>query len=222
MGEHRLSDGMVDGKKHKAPGRRVRDRTRRPLSLDFDRASKVIRSMNQLFDLKTDTYEDFIRKPCQHVSIEVREQSRARFSAFRQLFSTHSARQHSLNDFMSTLRSPVGARQRFNLRSSTSKQDVYVAGTFGDAPYTTHASDLHFSSKSSSDSLFISCLPSSMLVRDVEGTALWEMAGCSLLLVALKAYHLQDVCSCCVPIGRSKNTWITWSGVLVLPACALT
>lgn len=94
MGEHRLSDGMVDGKKHRAPGRKVRDRSRRPSQCDFEHASQVIQSLHACFDLKADDYENLMAKPCKHVSVDERTRARVRFSTFHQLFPSTAVRSH--------------------------------------------------------------------------------------------------------------------------------
>ena len=62
VAQHTLSHQLVDGRLHKAPGRRTRDRAIRSNATDAALVAEVMAAFDRLFNLRHDTYDVICRR----------------------------------------------------------------------------------------------------------------------------------------------------------------
>ena len=173
---HAYSCGLVDGKKHRAPGRGVADPSRRASAADSAVASEIMTEFECTFNLQQDTVEVIAAMKADPPSYE-------RFGKLARPSPMEALDAEAAGDFITTIREPPVAHQPFAAMPTTSTSDVRPRGTFGDAPFMTAQTELKFCCVEA-EQQYVTSMGMDRVIRHAEGTALLNRNG---VLVAARA-----------------------------------
>jgi hypothetical protein len=173
---HKLSLGLVDGRPHKAPGRRITDRAPRANETDNIAVARRMTYFRDRFRLAQQTYRDLW-----DVALEVGVEMDVLSScdvAFRSLhhYNPHHnpLPPHCSTDFITTIRHPPCTHVPLRAKPNPCKNDVRPKNTFSDAPYLTQHYNLKYSSTKRNQH-YITSMPLTQLIRSTRsGTVLWH------------------------------------------------
>lgn len=163
--DHQDSLGLVDGKWHHAPGRKVRDRARRSAAKDKAAADATLAALKARFKLLGDSVDAIVALGYNPESFKLFQQMEFVDHVDAVLEPEHE------RDFLTTVRSPEVKHLAFVAESSLSKDDFRPMGTFADSPLMSQGADLKFSCTQRVQH-FISSMPAGCVVRHEGGTVL--------------------------------------------------
>ena len=179
--EHEMSLGLVDGKRHRAPGRSVVDPTRRAAACDFKVAEQVMAEFDTKFKLKTQTVDEI-------AALHTDDESYKAFRKMRSLPALDSLCDEISTDFITTVREPPVRHLPFGAMPSRQVSDVRPMGTFSDAPFMTAVTDLKFCC-TEPEQQYVSSMRRESVVRHSGGTTLMTESG---VLVAARCSSTLD------------------------------
>ena len=157
--EHDASLGLVDGRWHRAPGKKVRDRARRSAAADVAAADAVLQEFEARFDLQSDKVSDIAALGYDSESYEA-------FGAMTRVAARDGA---VSRDFLTTVRTPPVEHLEFEADTTTNKDDLRPMGTFTDSPLMSQGLDLKFSCTASVRH-HVTSMPAESVVRHAGGT----------------------------------------------------
>ena len=160
---HHLSYGLVDGKLHLKPGNVQYDYARRCDSVDRLVVDEQLNEFLHLFDVTKATINNIATLKCDDLSY-------ASFSMLHFQDSQGPIDKISMNDFITTRRSPLGRHKK--IKAKQSKSGVWALNSFKDSPTMTVGTPLKFLFKQDPEQHYVSSFPTGQIIRHENGTVL--------------------------------------------------
>ncbi len=170
--DHCMSNGLVDGKLHQAPGRKVQDRAIWCDPHDRTKAGELLLQFLSKFSVKDQTLNDI-------VSLGYDTESYLRSTSMTEIQPGTSIQSKFVNDFLTTICNPPVLHTKMSILPTTNTSHSYPMYAFNDAPTMTCGSILKFCNRVS-ESQYITSFPPNSVLCHPNGTVLLNSYGIML------------------------------------------